>query len=610
MDPPNTLVYDLTSTHISQTEKQVLQKGLNFVPVRPHHTDTTEIHDDYTAFRRRALLRLHFSHSSTQDIPPQDRLKNPSDWTPPPHSKPIAGYLHKLGKAYKTGIQTQRLSVPDNLTPNLRKALQQLRNKPHITIKPADKGGAVVTMDTHAYIQSCEDHLHSDSYRPFTDSDQPIREATKKCILELRNLNMIKENTASYCTENLFKPTEPRPFFGLPKIHKPQSKWKFGLPPMRPIVSDCPSSTYRAGQLLNTFMQPASTEHPSYLKDTQDFISKITNHPVSEHAILFTMDVESLYTNIPHEGGLEAAQDHLLNHYGEDKTEPLMKLLELQLKNNDFTFADKTYLQVKGCAMGKSWAPAYANMYMASWERKLVVVTQSMDIPFPTLWYRFLDDIIGTFEGSQEEWNSFLNIANSLDPNIRLTSETHEQQIPFLDLMVFKHQGQLHHSLYRKETDTMQYIRSESMHPQHTHKAVATSQFLRALRNCSRQEDRDLHTRIMSTAFKNRGFSKRTLRQAYKQAKTLFLQQHSDTPKPPPTPRDILTTTYNHHISNLPKQLSKEHQNLLSKWPNSGLDKSFPAPPLLAWRKSPSLKNILVRARTKQPNTNQTSTQP
>ena len=42
----------------------------------------------------------------------------------------------------------------------------------------------------------------------------------------------------------------------------------------------------------------------SYLKDTADFITLIENTKVTSNAILVSMDVTSLYTNIPREEGI------------------------------------------------------------------------------------------------------------------------------------------------------------------------------------------------------------------------------------------------------------------------------------------------------------------
>jgi len=43
---------------------------------------------------------------------------------------------------------------------------------------------------------------------------------------------------------------------------------------------------------------------PSYIRDTTDFIKKVQDiKGVTENSILVTMDVSSLYINIPHEEG-------------------------------------------------------------------------------------------------------------------------------------------------------------------------------------------------------------------------------------------------------------------------------------------------------------------
>lgn len=61
-----------------------------------------------------------------------------------------------------------------------------------------------------------------------------------------------------------------RLFYMLPKIHKDPAKWSkpHKIPPGRPIVSDCSSETYRTAEYVDHFLNPLSTTHPSYIKDT------------------------------------------------------------------------------------------------------------------------------------------------------------------------------------------------------------------------------------------------------------------------------------------------------------------------------------------------------
>jgi hypothetical protein len=40
---------------------------------------------------------------------------------------------------------------------------------------------------------------------------------------------------------------------------------------------------------------------PSHIKDTTDYLKKMENLTIPENTMLVTMDVTSLYTNIPHD---------------------------------------------------------------------------------------------------------------------------------------------------------------------------------------------------------------------------------------------------------------------------------------------------------------------
>ena len=73
------------------------------------------------------------------------------------------------------------------------------------------------------------------------------------------------------------------------------------------------------------------------------------------------MDVNSLYTNIPHADGVAACRALFNKHnIQSDIATDIPILLDFILKHNTFTFNDKYYLQTNGTAMGTKMAPAYA----------------------------------------------------------------------------------------------------------------------------------------------------------------------------------------------------------------------------------------------------------
>lgn len=76
------------------------------------------------------------------------------------------------------------------------------------------------------------------------------------------------------------------------------------VPPGRPINSDCGSETYGVTQWINANLHLLAMRHNSYIRDTGNFLDKVGATRLSADNFLFTMDVDSLYTNIEVELGL------------------------------------------------------------------------------------------------------------------------------------------------------------------------------------------------------------------------------------------------------------------------------------------------------------------
>ncbi len=71
------------------------------------------------------------------------------------------------------------------------------------------------------------------------------------------------------------------------------------------------------------------------------------------HKFIFTMDVKSLYTVIPHHDGLRALKLFLDKRpVQEPSTSVLVRLAELVLTLNNFSFDGEHYQQTSGVAMG------------------------------------------------------------------------------------------------------------------------------------------------------------------------------------------------------------------------------------------------------------------
>lgn len=83
----------------------------------------------------------------------------------------------------------------------------------------------------------------------------------------------------------------------------------------------------------------------------------------------FCLDTDSLYTNIDTGAGLAAVEEGFAKYPDPKRpNDQILKLLKINLIWNDFQFDSQFYLQIKATAMGKRFAPSYANIYMALWE--------------------------------------------------------------------------------------------------------------------------------------------------------------------------------------------------------------------------------------------------
>ena len=100
-------------------------------------------------------------------------------------------------------------------------------------------------------------------------------------------------------------------------------------------------------------LNPLAKKIPSYIKDTNDFLLKLQQlDDLSSESLLATLDVISLYTNIPHQEGLDARREILNKREVLDPpTEEIVNLTSIILKRNNFSFNGLHYLQKQGTVM-------------------------------------------------------------------------------------------------------------------------------------------------------------------------------------------------------------------------------------------------------------------
>jgi hypothetical protein len=590
--------------------RSLLSKGLNFCPT-PGEPDIHNLKQDldtfHTSLRRNLFFnrRVDSNTSLDQSIMSQlqettfldeggpfdhHQFKNPSKWSP---KGPIQLEAMITINTNQLSHITPRAPGQQNLTKEEKTALTELIANKDIVIKPADKGSAVVIQNREDYIkEGLRQLMDQNFYKEVTeDLTSKHNEEILQLINQMTNNDEITDRCAAYL--HIEKPRTPQLYL-LPKIHKN----KFPVPG-RPIVSANSSPTERISQLADFFLQPLVSNTKSYVKDTTDFINKIENiSGLATGTILCTIDVTSLYTNIPNQEGIEACRKFLSttnNTQDNPSTESILQLLHHVLTKNNFDFDNRHYLQTGGTAMGTKVAPSFANLFMADFEDKYVYTYQTQ----PKLWLRYIDDIFMIWDHTQEELDTFIQHLNSCHTTIKFTSESSTSKVNFLDTTVtIEANGTLYTNLYTKPTDSHNYLRYDSAHPHHCKTSLPTSQFLRLRRICTKIEDFDTNAVSLAGHFLRRGYPQHLIEEAIiktrriNRASTLT---QSDTDKKDTNKSTLFLITTYKPGTNILKNIVD------TNWPNLGrtntTENLYNAKIIYGYRRNKNLRDILVNSK-------------
>ena len=119
------------------------------------------------------------------------------------------------------------------------------------------------------------------------------------------------------------------------------------------------------------------------------------------------------------------------------------------------------YRQIDDVAMSSPFGPALANIFVGYQEAKLFNIAKR-----PLVYFRYVDDTFPVFN-NEEDCNTFFTHLNSLYPSLRFTYEKKSNySLPFLDVLVERHDSKFLTSVYRKPTFTGQYLCWNSFSPQ------------------------------------------------------------------------------------------------------------------------------------------------
>lgn len=407
---------------------------------------------------------------------------------------PKESFLQKLSNLTYGFIESAK-TPQSSLTFDEEKTLLKLKSKVkdnELIVSKSDKGNATVVTNKAEYIEKMETILSDKTKFELLEnqSENLIQKMEDSFNTYLYNIKDKYEKVITYdekgkkTVENVLKTQgsiNQRIYkqiystgarcgvaYGLTKVHKNGN-------PIRPIISTIGTYNYKASDYLTKVLTSAIKEKGGFkyvVKDSFDFINKLSQIKLEEGECLISFDVESLFTNVPIDETIEIIKNtfftlknnsNKIRANAKDdsryegkldnmKFEVFEKLYRKCLQESIFMFNNKLFKQINGVSMGNKLGPTTSDFFMNDFENKHMEQLRYLGVKH---WFRYVDDTFVIVKNINQA-DDILNYLNKQHNTIKFTMEKEiSNKINFLDITI-KRKSDLtfETSTYRKPTFT------------------------------------------------------------------------------------------------------------------------------------------------------------
>lgn len=364
-------------------------------------------------------------------------------------------------RARATNIVTNYYHNSQNLPPSpfntiFNKTKIFLKSHPDLYILQSDKGGCTVAINREDYIQKTQELLQDNfTYTQLTRDPTTSTQTTHNNLI--KSLKAKKEISEIEAKSLIIYNASCPKLYCLPKVHKPNI-------PLRPIVSSINSVTYNLSKFLSKILQTAFQDSTNYnIKDTFTFVNTINGFHLPDNHILISLDVVSLFTNIPLNLIKEILRQKwdIITPHTSLSRESFLKLIDFTFNNTYFSFNNCFYKQIFGTPMGSPISPILATIVL-DYLLDNTLPNLPFNIPFI---FKYVDDLICAVPSDQVEIT--LNKFNSFHQKLQFTIEMEtDGALPFLDTKVVRTEdNKIILDWYQKTTASGRFINYFSYHP-------------------------------------------------------------------------------------------------------------------------------------------------
>jgi hypothetical protein len=397
----------------------------------------------------------------------------------------------------KNRVQSRNINTQKER--NVLKSIEDKVRTNDLIITKADKGNCTVVLNKVDYVEKVDSFIQENNFQKL-DKD-PTENFNKMVKSTVSNSKTIFDDW-EVKRLNIMNPQTPR-FFGLPKLHKVNV-------PIRPVVSYVNSPCYKLAYKINTIFRSKTSFRPEFgVKNSTDLAERLKDIRAPRNYKMVSFDVENLFTSVPVQESLQVAENILRNkNIDEQEISELMDNLKICTDQNFFKFNGVIYKQTEGLAMGSPLSPLLADIFMDNFEKRIFSEDKfkqsKQNIVY---WFRYVDDIICLWKGTNRQLDNFFKQLNSTHKNIKFKMELEENQsINFLDLTI-SHNEDIHEfKIYRKPTYTDTVIPHESCHPQSHKMATFNSMVDRLLKIPQSPQNFNKESKIIMNIAMNNGF--------------------------------------------------------------------------------------------------------
>ncbi|XP_076043871.1 uncharacterized protein LOC143026962 [Oratosquilla oratoria] len=226
-------------------------------------------------------------------------------------------------------------------------------------------------------------------------------------------------------------------------------------------LSNNPDITIRRADKAVMFVLIPSEQYVSKLdsivhycfKSSREFLDCVNSAPAE--GVMASLDVESLFTNIP----VLRTIDYICDHVYRSSPLPLLKIEEIHLHEllkictQEAVFCwscGNLYQQIDGRYMGSPFGVVFANSFMGSgWDEVFNRFAR------PLLYGRYVDDVFVRTTDSEER-ERLLCLLQEVSSLQLTTEEATDGVLPFLEVLLTQNaDGSTHTAVYTKPTDQL-----------------------------------------------------------------------------------------------------------------------------------------------------------